>query len=131
MKPYIYLAGGIRSDWQQKVIDSVNYLTFFNPRSKEVDKRLTLDEFGTWDLHHVRACDLVFAYMEKSNPSGVGMAVELGYAKGLGKTIILCLESDNEHIKDKYLSFMTKVADAVYTDLDDAISHLKLYGNNA
>ena len=41
--------------------------------------------------------------MEKTNPSGIGMSVEMGYAKALGKTVILCLEENNEHIKDGYL----------------------------
>jgi len=126
MKQKVYLAGGIRSNWQQKVIDNVDAI-FFNPRTKEVDRTLTLTEFGTWDLHFIKQCDIVFAYMEKNNPSGIGMAVEMGYAKGLGKTVILCLEPDNEFIKAGYLQFMKKVSDVVYENIDEAIAHLQLY----
>lgn len=126
MKQRIYLAGGIRSNWQAKVTEQVN-ADFFNPRDKEVDKVLTLTEFGTWDLHFIKSCDIVFAYMEKTNPSGIGMSVEMGYAKALGKTVVLCLEENNEHIKDGYLQFMKKVSDIVYTNIDDAIEYLKLY----
>jgi len=126
MKPKIYLAGGIKSNWQQKIVNSID-AEFFNPRTKEVDRTLTLTEFGTWDLHFIKQCDIVFAYMEKNNPSGIGMAVEMGYAKGLGKTVILCLEPDNEFIKAGYLQFMKKVSDVVYENIDEAIAHLQLY----
>lgn len=126
MKQKIYLAGGIRSNWQEKVTSQVN-AEFFNPRTKEVNGILTLAEFGTWDLHHIKKCDIVFAYMEKTNPSGIGMSVEIGYAKALGKTVILCLEPNNEKIKDSYLQFMTKVADITFDDFDAAIQYLKLF----
>lgn len=122
----VYLAGGLRSNWQQKVIDSVK-ATFFNPRQKEVDQPMTLQEYGTWDLHHVKKADLVFAYMEKDNPSGIGLSVEIGYAKGLGKTVVLCLEPNNEHKKDSYLSFLKKAADIVFEDFDKAVEYLKNY----
>lgn len=122
----IYLAGGIRSNWQEKVTSRID-AEFYNPRTKEVDKVLTLTEFGTWDLHYIRQCDIVFAYMEKNNPSGIGMSVEIGFAKGLGKTVILCLEENNEFIKDKYLEFMKKASDIAFTDLEDAIKYLSLF----
>lgn len=126
MKSKIYLAGGIRSNRQEKVTSRID-AEFYNPRTKEVDKVLTLTEFGTWDLHYIKQCDIVFAYMEKNNPSGIGMSVEIGYAKGLGKTVILCLEENNEFIKDKYLEFMKKASDIVFTDLEDAIKYLSLF----
>lgn len=126
MKSKIYLAGGIRSNWQEKVTSRFDG-EFYNPRTKEVDKILTLTEFGTWDLHYIKQCDIVFAYMEKNNPSGIGMSVEIGFAKGLGKTVILCLEENNEFIKDKYLEFMKKASDIVFTDLEDAIKYLSLF----
>ncbi len=122
----IYLAGGIRSNWQEKVTSRID-AEFYNPRTKEVDKILTLTEFGTWDLHYIKQCDIVFAYMEKNNPSGIGMSVEIGFAKGLGKTVILCLEENNEFIKDKYLEFMKKASDILFTDLEDAIKYLSLF----
>jgi len=125
-KQKVYLAGGIRSNWQERVIEKVDAI-FYNPRTKEVTKTLTLNEFGTWDLHFIKKCDIVFAYMEKTNPSGIGMAVEIGYAKGIGKTVILCLELENEHMKDRYLEFMKKCSDVVYDNLDDAINHLNIY----
>ena len=126
MKNVIYLAGGMRTNWQERVKESVN-LKFYDPIDKEPNRLLTLNEFGTWDLHYIKKCDIMFCYMEKTNPSGIGMAVEMGYAKGLGKTVILCLDEGNETIKDKYLQFMKKASDIVFTDFNDAINYLKLY----
>ena len=126
MKQKIYLAGGMKSDWQEKVKKVID-AEFYDPKPKEVGKNLTLEEFGTWDLHNIKKCDLVFAYMERTNPSGIGMSVEIGFAKALGKTIILCLEENNEKIKDRYLEFMKNVSDVVFNDFEDAINYLRLF----
>lgn len=123
----VYLAGGMRSGWQEIVKQQMPHLDFFDPRDKELDDTWNLDKFGSWDLAHIRRCDVVFAYMEKTNPSGVGMACEMGYAYGLGKTVILCLELDNEHQKDRYLGFMRKVSQIVFDNFEEALDYLKTF----
>jgi len=123
----VYLAGGMRSGWQDKVKKlTEKYFTFsfYDPRDKEYDGKPTLIEYGTWDLHYIKRCDIVFAYMERTNPSGVGMACELGYAFAMGKTVILVLEEGNESQKDRYLQFMKKVSTITYDNLEDAIKYL-------
>lgn len=124
----VYLAGGMRSGWQDTVKNSVN-LNFIDPRHKgnAKDKTMSLSEYGTWDLHHIKICDIVFAYMERDNPSGIGMAIEMGYAKGIGKTVVLCLEQDHKTQKDRYLVFMEKAADVVFNDFNAAILYLKSF----
>ena len=129
METKVYLAGGIRSGWQNNM-PKINGVKYFDPSKKELDKSLTLSEFGTWDLHFIKECNIVFAYMEKTNPSGIGMAVEIGYAKALGKTVILCIEQNNETIKPHHLDFMKKVSDIFYENIDDAINYLRLFGEN-
>ena len=118
----VYLAGGMRSDWQDKV-NSLKGITFLDPRDKP-DKKMDLDEYGTWDLTYIKDCDIVFGYMERTNPSGVGMACELGYAFGIGKTVILVLEEGHETQKDRYLNFMKKVSHVTYDNLEDGIKYL-------
>jgi nucleoside 2-deoxyribosyltransferase len=125
----VYLAGGMRSAWQNKVREQVDAI-FYDPYNKErgaekIKENLTFEEYTTWDLHSIRMSDVVFVYGERSNP-GVGYLIEAGYAKGLGKTVILVLEPDNEHIKDRYLDFVKSVSDIVYTDLDEGILMLKM-----
>jgi nucleoside 2-deoxyribosyltransferase len=63
--------------------------------------------------------------MEKTNPSGFGLSVEIGYAKALGKTVILVLETGHE--KDKYLLFLKNVADVVYDNLQDGVDFLSSF----
>jgi nucleoside 2-deoxyribosyltransferase len=120
----VYLAGGMRSGWQNLVKSQTN-LSFFDPRNKETNTFLSINEIGTCDLFYIQQSDIVLAYMEATNPSGIGLAAELGYAKGLGKTVILCIEPNNHHIKDKYLGFLRSVSHVVYTNLDDGILFLK------
>lgn len=128
METKVYLAGGIRSGWQNNM-PKINGVEYFDPSKKESDKSLTLSEFGTWDLHFIKESNIVFAYMEKTNPSGIGMAVEIGYAKALGKTVILCIEPNNDTIKQHRLDFMKKVSDVVYETFDEAVNYLRLFEN--
>jgi hypothetical protein len=52
---------------------------------------------------------------------------EAGYAKGLGKTVILVLEKNNTTIKDRYLDFLRTVSDIVFDDLDSGIKFLSKF----
>jgi nucleoside 2-deoxyribosyltransferase len=123
----VYLAGGFHSGWQDKVREWVPSLTFYDPADRDPSVNMSLEEFGTWDLHHVKSCDLVFAYAERTNPSLLGLSVEIGYAAGLGKTVILVLEDDHEHFKDRYMQFLRKAADVTFDDLADAVHYLAHY----
>ena len=121
MKQKVYLAGGMRSGWADKVKQLTN-VEFYDHKLKPDNH---WSEYGTWDTHHIKQCDIVFAYMEKSNPSGYGMAAELGYAKALNKTVIFVLEPGHE--KERYFQFLKQFADVVYDDLETAITFLKLF----
>lgn len=121
----IYLAGGFHSGWQDKVKPALN-ANYFDPRLKE-PKTNTLDEITTWDFLRIKQSDIIFANMERTNPSGFGLAVEIGYARGLNKTVILVLEKNHETHKDKYLDFLMKAADVTFENLDDAINFLKTF----
>lgn len=59
---------------------------FYNPGAHEINEG---EEYTAWDLHYVRRCDIMFGYMEATNPSGIGLSLEVGYARALGKTVIL------------------------------------------
>ncbi len=85
------------------------------------------EEYATWDVHAVRMCDLVFCYMERSNPCGAGLAAEIGHAKGLGKTVILVLEKDNEHQPDRYLLWLLKMADITFDNFEAGVEYLKRF----
>ncbi len=124
MKTKIYLAGGMRTNWQKSVKDSLD-LIFFDPSFNDKKRSKSLLEFSTWDLTRIKQSDIIFAYIERTNPGIIGTACEIGYGKGLGKTVILVLEKNNNYIKDKYLDFMKACSDIVYTNLDEAIQYLR------
>ena len=97
----VYLAGGHTSDWREKVKSIyLGYnIEFIDPKLKP-DKHWT--EYATWDVHYIKQCDILFAYMEKTNPSGYGMSAEMGYAKALNKTVIFIIEPGHE--KERYFN---------------------------
>lgn len=125
----VYLAGGFCGGWQINVKTQLKNcgFVFMDPSIKEIKETPSYIEYGVWGLHAVKNCDIVFAYMQKDNPSGVGLAVEIGYAKGLGKTVILVLEKNNKYQKDKYLDFLRLVSDITFNDLQSGINYLNSF----
>ena len=128
----VYLAGGFKGDWQTRVMACSDLFNWINPKEKEYSngERVTMidvDEYGKWDLHFIRQSDIVFVYVEQTNTSCIGLSVEAGYAKGLGKTVILVLEPNHETIKQSYLSFLRQVADVVFSDLQSGIDYLESF----
>ena len=123
----IYTAGGFHGDWREVFNNTLgDRFTILDPFSKEFDsekgerKRLSYEEYSAWDLWAIRTADVVFVYSEKTNP-GQGYIVEAGYAKGLGKTVVLVRELENEHMPDRYLQFIECVADFVCNDFPTGV----------
>lgn len=131
--PKVYLAGGFHGSWRKIMHDTLGDLfIFLDPFVPEIDpdtgRRINLpfDEYVAWDLWAIRTADIVFVYSERTNP-GQGYIVEAGYAKGLGKTVILVREEGNEHMPDKYLKFINCVADFVCHDLPSGMRVLSRF----
>lgn len=128
----VYLAGGFRSDWAKQVMYSSNNFIWINPKDKEFNNGerivMNVDEYGKWDLHFIKQCDILFVYVERTNTSCIGLCCEAGFAKGLGKTVITVLEPNHETIKDAYLSFITQVSDIVFETLTEGVDYLKSFG---
>ena len=132
MKQKVYLAGGFKSNWAETVKQSSDSFKWINQKEKEYKNNerviMNVNEYGKWDLHFIKQSDIVFVYVERGNTSCIGLSVEAGYAKGLGKTVILVLEPNHETIKDAYLQFITQAADIVFEDLQSGIDYLKSFG---
>jgi len=127
--PKVYLSGGSHSRWQDKVISECPRFEFYDPRTHQ----LALPEhYKVWDLSHVKQSDIVFAVMDKGNPSGYGMALEIGYARGLDKTVIVVDEKSgsNEEFR-KYFAIVKETADAYFQSLDEGITFLKSFGTES
>jgi nucleoside 2-deoxyribosyltransferase len=122
----VFLSGGMNeTNWQQNVITSVGKegFVYFNPREHLLKKS---KEYTIWDLFYVKNCDVVFAYMEKDNPSGFGLTLEIGYAAALGKKIILIDEksSIDAHFEQKF-RIVRESSSIVFDNFSDGIMFLK------
>jgi len=123
----VYLAGGMRVDWREGIKKECKGLVFFCPVDKESSQVMSVDEYGTWDLHYIKQADILFGYMERTNPSGIGLACEMGMAYGMNKTVILVLEKGSEHFADDKLEFLRKVAHITFSELQEGINYLKTF----
>lgn len=117
--PVVYLAGGMRSNWQDEVIAALPGVMFVDPR-----KHGCTDEnvYTAYDLTGVQMCDIVFGYIEKDNPCGAGLAVEVGVAAAAGKHIIYVEEPGFPH--HRYFGMVRALADKNVNRLDLGIEAL-------
>jgi nucleoside 2-deoxyribosyltransferase len=123
----VYLAGGMNSDWRTRIKTECQGFNFFCPVDKETSQTMTVDEYGTWDFHYIKQADIVFSFMERTNPSGIGLACEMGLAYGIGKTVILVLETGSQHFADENLAFLRKVAHITFAELQEGVEYLKAF----
>lgn len=122
----VFLSGGFKSNWQETVIQRFhNKFIFYNPRQHMLD---TPADYTWWDIHFIRQSDIIFAYLEKSNPSGLGLIFEVGIAYGLNKTIILIDEkSDENEIFKKYFNIVKHASSAVCTSFEIGLKYLESF----
>ncbi len=116
----IYLAGGFKSGWQDRVTLLLPSLVFLDPREHKLDNAA---EYTKWDLEAIQQSDLILAYMEKGNPGGYALSLEIGYAKALGKKIILIDEHDDTQ-RHRYFEMVREVADECYDSFDYFIKNI-------
>lgn len=119
----IYLCGGFKTDWQDEVIAHVKRLRpdaeLFDPRDHKLHDP---KDYTKQDLQAIWDCDIVFAYMECTNPGMANLAFELGYAHAMGKKIVLVNEKGQ-----RWAEMMHQVSDC-FDDLAGAVAalpHLK------
>ena len=123
----IYLAGGMRSGWQDRVIEKIKecygdeMVEFLDPRSHGLKEPA---EYTKWDMNAIENCDVVFGYMEKDNPAGMNLMYEMGYGKGLGKEVFCVDEkaaADERH--DRYTK-MIQCSTLYCRNIDDGMDCL-------
>jgi nucleoside 2-deoxyribosyltransferase len=112
----IYLAGGMKSGWQDELISHFPNIEFLDPRSHGLTEP---KDYTKWDLDAIRECDVIFGYLEESNPTGYNLCFELGYAHALGKKIIWVNENlDN---KTSAVAMIEESADKVFDNFQDSL----------
>ena len=90
----IYLSGGMHGTWQDYLIERYPHIEFFDPRSTGFTSPAL---YTQWDMEKIRESDAVIAYLQETNPSGVGLAYEVGYALGLGKEVYFIREKTDKY----------------------------------
>jgi nucleoside 2-deoxyribosyltransferase len=128
--PVVYLVGGMRTKWQDQVISAIKGkypVIFIDPRDHGMqDERA----YTSWDLEGVRRADIIFAYLEADNPSGAGLALEVGFAAGLSATplatrkqVLFVCAPTHPHVR--YFGMARQCSDAVFEDLQAGIDGLQ------
>ena len=117
----IYLSGGFKTGWQVDVTEAIHRLRdtaeVLDPSLHRIhDPKL----FTEANLGMLRDCDIVFAYMEATNPGISNMSFELGYAHAMNKTIVLVNEKGQ-----RWAEMMHQNAH-VHSDIKGALAALPL-----
>ena len=115
----IYLSGGMHSGWQDLFISRYPDFTFFDPRSHGLTEP---EDYTKWDIEKILESDLVIAYLEDSNPSGLGMAFEIGVAVGAGKPIYFV----NEQMDNKYTKILECASLNSWIDIVDCLVQVNM-----
>lgn len=119
--PVVYLAGGMKSRWQETVIQAVRGVIFIDPRQHGLSQEA---DYTAWDLAGVERCDLVFGFMEGDNPGGAGLAVEFGWGARAGKHLIL-VEAE-AYAQKRYFGMVRALATQRFSDMTAALPPLEL-----
>lgn len=119
----IYLAGGMRSSWQDRIKAAVPNHHYVDPAKHGVK---TPAQYTFWDMLGIQRADLIFAYIEADNPSGIGAAFEIGYALGVGKRVILVdHKSPRDDVFRRYFSIVACSVPVVVSTLNEGITMLE------
>ncbi len=124
----VYLAGGMHSQWRKVITKHLTGgLSFFSFIDPMYSKMKAPDQYTFWDLRSIEQCDILVGFMDKTNPSGYGLNLEIGYAKALGKTIILVIPADftNTDERSRYFEMARVCADVIVNTLTDCALFLK------
>jgi nucleoside 2-deoxyribosyltransferase len=125
--PRLYLAGGFHSGWQDKIKSSVSNFNFIDPRIHNLNNE-TL--YTLWDLEAIRQCDWIFAYLEKTNPGCYALSLEIGFAKALGKRILLVDEkSSSDEYSMRYLKMVRSSSDVIFDSFEEALEFMNSLSN--
>jgi nucleoside 2-deoxyribosyltransferase len=123
----IYLAGGFRSGWQDEVMRRLPEYEFLDPSKHSIQDP---KEYTNWDLDAVRRCDIVLGNMERTNPGGYSLALEIGYATAFRKSVLLVDQIDDSKVS-RYFEMVRQCANEVFDDLDSAIDYLSRIAGDA
>lgn len=116
----IYLAGGFKSGWQNFASQELNSFDILDPSIHNIEEPAAYTE---WDLRAIRECDILLANMEESNPGGYALALEIGYAKALGKQVIF-VDQLSDSSRKRHFEMVRQAADRVFSTMPSALNYI-------
>jgi len=117
----IYLAGGFRSKWQTEATARLaGSFELLDPSAHNIQDPA---EYTRWDLEAIRQSDIVLANMEASNPGGYSLALEVGFAKALGKRIFMVDQIEEPAVK-RYFEMVRQCSERIFPTLGQALDYL-------
>lgn len=119
----VYLAGTMRGDWADRVMEALSVHTFFYPKKHGLKDP---KNYTRWDLGMISNSSLVFAYMDRENPSGVGLALEVGFAKGIKVPVVFVCEKEVQHYR--YFEIVRHASDFCFDELHQGIEFVQKNG---
>jgi hypothetical protein len=109
----------MHSDWRERVKErfAVTEVEFLDPCEHGLsDPR----DYTLWDMEAIFDSDIVFAYLDNTNPSGLGMAAEIGYGIGIKREVVFVDERN-----DSYTQFLRCMSTRHFETLADGIKWLE------
>ncbi|WP_413740302.1 hypothetical protein ACL2XQ_09595 [Sodalis sp. RH14] len=122
----IYLAGGFRSGWQELVKLRLQSFELLDPSLHYIEEPLS---YTNWDLDAIHRSEILLANMEATNPGGYALALEIGFAKALGKSIYLVDQIEDPSVSH-YFEMVRQCSNRVFKSLDEAIEYIALFECN-
>lgn len=118
----VYLAGGMKSGWQDKVIEECQHkrIQFLDPRSHGLENE---KDYTDWDLWAVDQADYVFGYLEKGNPGGHGLMLEFGYGIGAGRKLIFVEDPDDD--RTRFYGMVRSISHKSFIGFEHGLAYLK------
>jgi nucleoside 2-deoxyribosyltransferase len=90
----VFLSGGTRGSWQDRVKSEFKNVEFFDPRSL---RGQSMSIIAATERSWLDLSDCLFFYFEESNPSGLGSAFEVGYCAAKGIPVLFIDEKRTQH----------------------------------
>jgi len=113
----VFLSGGTHNAWHDVVKAAFPDHYFFDPRTlASLDMRTIAETERRW----LDECDVIFFYLERDNPSGLGSAFEVGYCVANSRPVIFVDERRNSHTE-----WLGIHCDHVAFDLDTGLDLLR------
>lgn len=119
----VYLTGGFRGDWHQQVIEQCPQFTFQQSVKYGV---YDASKYILKELEMIKSSDVIFVYLESGSRDSHSLSLEIGYAKALGKSIILVDEKSSINFEFWQDWDMCRYAcDSIFMTLEEGINYLR------